>query len=126
MQQFKQQRLARRRNPQRSLEDSVRLAALAHNLIRHELWIELAADLEAYKKGVINELLRHSDSLSLDNEKRAMVFAFDRVLEFPHRLIENGERARHALEQGEKNALNRQHENRAQAVETLGFDQAID
>lgn len=79
-------------------------------------------DLEAYKRGITAELLKHSDSLMADNEKRAMVFALDRVLEFPHRLIENGERARRALEQGEKAALNQQREDKAQAVETLGID----
>lgn len=104
----------------------MRLAALAHDLVRQELWQELVADLEAYKKGVITELLKRSDSLSMDNEKRAMIFAFDRVLEFPHRLIENGERARRALEQSEKAALNNKNETIAQAVETLGFHQTLD
>ena len=116
----------RKQGPKPSLESTVRLGALAHDLMRHELWRELVADLELYKQGVINELLRHSDSLMIDNEKRAMVFAFDKVLEYPHRLIENGERARRALEESDKAALNRSLEDQAQAVETLGYHQAID
>lgn len=79
--------------------------------------------MEGHKKAVIAELLKHSDSLSLDNEKRAMVFALDKVIEYPHRLIENGDRARRALEQSEKAALDKRTEDRAQAVETLGFNQ---
>jgi hypothetical protein len=99
------------------------MGALASDALRSEFWQSLTADLESYKQGVMNELLKHSDSLEADNEKRAMVFALSKVLEYPHRLIENGNRARQALEESEKAALNRSVEDRAQAVETLGFNQ---
>jgi hypothetical protein len=102
------------------------LGALASDIMRHELWRELIADLEIYKQGVINELMKHSESLMADNEKRAMIFAFNRVIEYPHRLIENGQRARRALEEATKAASLHAFESRAQAVETLGYHQAID
>lgn len=98
----------------------------ARSAVSSDFWKSLATDLENYKKGVINELLKHSDDIGLDNEKRAMVFAFEKVLEYPHRLIENGRRARQALDEATKQAQLKQEDSMAQAVETLGYHQVFD
>ena len=100
----------------------MRLASEASGLLHNEVWETLMRELSQYRDSVTAELCKRGTSLAEDNEKRAMLFVVAKVLEFPHRLIEQGSRAHKALQFAEEQSRLKRQEDATQVVEVLGWN----
>ena len=100
---------------------AIRLGSEASGLLHNEVWVALTRELLEYEHSTVAELRKRSTSIAEDNEKRAMLFTISKVLEFPHRLIEQGNRAHTALEVANEKARLKRIEDAAQAVEVRGW-----
>ena len=104
-----------------SLQDAVRLGAIARQAIKGDFWKLWQDEVDRLRLGVLEGLIRGSDKR--DDEARAMLFALDKALEFPQRLIENGDRAARALQAAADHKRLENLESLGQATELLGHDQ---
>jgi len=97
------------------------LGAIARQAIKGDFWKLWQDEVDRLRLGVLEGLIRGSDKR--DDEARAMLFALDKALEFPQRLIENGDRAARALQAAADHKRLENLESLGQATELLGHDQ---
>jgi len=105
--------------PRLSPEFAARLGSIASDLLRQEAWQSLAQELNRTRESLLVELVRGGQRT--DDEKRAMIFVVDKVLGYPHRLMEQGAEANKALHHAQEQAGLRKQGDTVQAVEIQGW-----